>query len=83
MSDTPQVAGDLATQLMLMTLFRIISESTENPSGFLAAVREALNTLAQEYPLPGFPADAEQEVRSFAQEIIGGVLKNAAGPQTH
>ena len=78
-----QMGADLAIQLMLMTVFRIIAESSENAGDFLSDVRAALLDLASTYPLPAMPPEAQEEVRNAAQTVITGVMTNAGAPETH
>jgi hypothetical protein len=77
------MGADLAIQLMLATLFRIVADLADDPNLFLSEVRNTLNDLAASHPLPQLPADAEKEVRDAAQTVIAGVMTNAGAPQVH
>jgi hypothetical protein len=76
-----QMGADMALQLMLMTLFRIVADMGDDPENFLFDVRAALLDLVSTYPLPAMPPDAEEEVRHAAQTVITGVMANAGSPQ--
>jgi hypothetical protein len=78
-----QMGADMALQLMLMTLFRIVADLGDDPEGFLSGVRTALSDLAASYPLPELPAGAEKQVRDAAQMVITAVMVSAGSPQTH
>jgi hypothetical protein len=41
-----QAGADMALQLMLMTLFRIVADLGDDPDGFISGVRTALLELA-------------------------------------
>jgi hypothetical protein len=86
MSTDPYVSragGDMATQFMLVTLFRVVSDMGTNPSEFLADVRAALRDLTTTYKLPPMPAEQDLAIREHAMAIITGVLASAGAPQPH
>jgi hypothetical protein len=78
-----QMGADMAIQFMLMTLFRMVAEMSENPSELLGDVRVALHDLAATYTLPPMPAAEEQAIREAAKAVITGVMANAGAPQPH
>ena len=86
MSTDPYVSragGDMATQFMLVTLFRVVSDMGTNPGEFLADVRAALYDLTASYKLPPMPAAQDEAIREHAKAIITGVLASAGAPQPH
>ena len=78
-----QMGADLALQLMLMTLFRLVANSGDDRDEFLSDVRTSLLELATYYPLPKLPTGTEKEVRGTAQMVIKRVMTSAGAPQTH
>jgi hypothetical protein len=73
-----QMGADIAIQFMLMTLFRVMSEMSEDPSGFRADVYKALVDLAATYKLPPLPEGAEAKIRAAAKRVIDGVMLSSA-----
>jgi hypothetical protein len=78
-----QIGADMAIQFMLITLFRMVAEMSENPSELLGDVRVALYDLAATYTLRPMPAAEEQAIREAAKAVITGVMANAGAPQPH
>jgi hypothetical protein len=72
-----QMGADIAIQFMLMTLFRVMSEMSEDPSGFRSDVHKALVDLTATYKLPPLPEGAEAKIRAAAKKVIDGVMLNA------
>jgi hypothetical protein len=62
-----QMGADMALQLMLMTLFRLVADMGDDPDGFLSGVRTALLDCAASYPLPELTA--ANEVRSICRAV--------------
>jgi hypothetical protein len=77
-----QMGADIAIQFMLMTLFRVMSEMSEDPSGFRSDVHKALIDLAATYKLPPLPEGAEAKIRTAAKKVIDGVMLNAGEEAT-
>jgi len=78
-----QMGADLAIQFMLMTLFRVMSEMAEDPTGFRSDVHLALVDLAATYKLPPLPEGAEPKIRAAAKRIIDGVILNSGDVASH
>jgi hypothetical protein len=73
----------LAIQFMLMTLFRVVSEMSEDPAGFRSDVHKALVDITATYKLPPLPEGAQPKIRAAAKRIIDGVMLNASGVTPH
>jgi hypothetical protein len=73
----------MANNFMLMTLFSIMADMSENPEGFRTDVRKALLDLADDYNLPGIPDDTAKEARDTAKHIINGILQSAKPVKQH
>jgi hypothetical protein len=78
-----QLRIDMANNFMLMTLFSIVADMSENPEGFRTDVRKALLDLTDDYNLPGIPDDTAREARDTAKQIIKGVLQSAKPLHQH
>jgi hypothetical protein len=77
-----QMGADIAIQFMLMTLFRVMSEMSEDPDGFRSDVHKALIDLAATYKLPPLPEGAGAKIRTAAKKVIDGVMLNAGEQAT-
>jgi hypothetical protein len=71
-----QLGIDMANNFMLMTLFTIVGDMSEDPDGFRTNVKKALFDLADNYSLPGVAREMANEARDAAKQIIAGVLQN-------
>jgi hypothetical protein len=77
MSTTGQQLGmDMASNFMLMTLFALMADMSENPDGFRADVKKALYDLTDNYDLAKIAPEIAQEARDAAKQVIAGVLQN-------
>jgi hypothetical protein len=78
-----QLGIDMANNFMLMTLFSIVADMSENPEGFRADVKKALLDLTDDYNLPGIAPDTAREARKAAKQIINGILASAKPIKRH
>jgi hypothetical protein len=78
-----QMGADIAIQFMLMTLVRIVSEMSEDPTGFRSDVHSALVDLTATYKLPPLPEGAEPKIRAAAKRVIDGVLLSSGDVASH
>jgi hypothetical protein len=69
-----QLGMDMANNFMLMLLFSLIADMSENPDGFRTDV---LCDFADDYNCQGVPAEIAQEARDAAKQVIPGVLQNS------
>jgi hypothetical protein len=72
-----QLGIDMANNFMLMTLFSIVADMSEDPEGIRTFLRKELLDLTDSYKLPGIPDDTAREARDAAKQIIKGVLQSA------
>ena len=77
MSTAQQLGTDMAKNFMLMLLFSLIADMSENPDGFRTDVERALCDLADDCKLPGVAPEIAQEARHAAKQVIAGVLQNS------
>ena len=78
MSAGQQLAIDMATNFMLMTVFSLLADASDNPDGFRTDIKKALCDLADNYNLPGLAPEIAQEARDAAKKVIADVLQNAS-----
>jgi hypothetical protein len=64
----------MAIQLMLMTLFQIVSQMTEDPAGFRSDVHKELIGLVAIYALPPMAEATEGKIRAAAGRILDGIM---------
>jgi hypothetical protein len=76
MSAGQQLGVDMAHNFMLMTLFGLIADMSENPDGFRTDVKKALFDLTDDYNLSGVAPETAKEARVAAKQIIAGVLQS-------
>jgi hypothetical protein len=76
MSTGQQLGVNVATNFMLMTLFSIVADMSENPNGFRTDVKKALFDLADSHSMHGIPPEIAKEARESAKQVISGVLQN-------
>ncbi|MGY2909185.1 hypothetical protein [Bradyrhizobium sp. URHC0002] len=69
-----QMGADMAMQLLLMTLFQLLSEMADDPRGFRTDVHKELTDLVATYKLPPMPEDTERKVRAAAGKILDGIM---------
>ena len=69
-----QMGADMAIQFMLATLFQLVSEMADDPSGFRTDVHTELTDLTATYKLPPMPEDNERKVRDAAGKILDGIM---------
>ena len=75
-----RMGAELAIQFMLMTLFQMLSQMTDDPRGFRADVHRELVDLVATYKLPPMPNDEEAKVRAAARTVIDGLTLKCAEP---
>jgi hypothetical protein len=68
-----QLGIDMANNFMLMTLFSIVADMSEDPEGVRTFLRKELLDLTDSYNLPGISDD--REARDAAKQIINGILQ--------
>ena len=82
MSAGQQLGIDMATNFMLMTVFSLLADASDNPDGFRTDIKKALCDLANNYNLPGLAPglapEIAQEARDAAKKVIADVLQNAS-----
>jgi hypothetical protein len=78
MSAGQQLGIDMATNFMLMTVFSLLADASDNPDGFRTDIKKALCDLADNYNLPGLAPEIAQEARDAAKKVIADVLQNAS-----
>ena len=71
------IAGSISTQLMLKTLFEIISTMSDGPDKYRSRLKAKLFELADTMPLAEMPPAREDKVRAFVRETINTVLTNS------
>jgi hypothetical protein len=71
-----QLGIDMANNFMLMTLFSLLADSSEDPVGFRADIKKALCDLTDDYKLSGVAPEIAKEARDAAKVVIGSVLQN-------
>jgi hypothetical protein len=76
MSAGQQLGVDMANNFMLMTLFGLIADMSENPDRFRTDVKKALFDLTDDYNLPGVAPETAKAARDAAKQIIAGVLQS-------
>jgi hypothetical protein len=74
--------ADMAIQFMMLTLFRVVSEMSEDPAEFRSDVHKALLDLTATYKLPPLPEGADPKIRAAAKMIIDGVMLSAGDDGT-
>jgi hypothetical protein len=77
MSAGQQLGTDMANNFMLMLLFSLMADMSENPDGFRADIKRALCDLTDDYKLPGVAPEIAKEARDAAKQVIAGVLQNS------
>ena len=78
-----RMGAELAIQFMLMTLFQMLSQMTDDPRGFRADVHRELLDLVATYKLPPMPNDEAAKVRAAARTVIDGLTLRCAEPMPH
>ena len=71
------IAGNISTQLMLKTLFEILSAMADDQDKYRACLKAKLFELADTMPLVEMAPAREDKVRAFARETINTVLTNS------
>lgn len=69
-----QLGIDMANNFMLMTLFSIVADMTEDPEGFRSNVKKGLIELTEAHNLPGVAPGTAREARDTAKQIISSIL---------
>jgi hypothetical protein len=77
MSAGQQLGTDMANNFMLMLLFSLMADMSENPDGFRTDIKRALCDLTDDYKLPGVAPEIAKEARDAAKQVIAGVLQNS------
>jgi hypothetical protein len=68
------MGADMAIQFMLMTLFQIVSQMTEDPRGFRSDIQKELTGLVATYALPPMAEATERKIRAAAGRILDGIV---------
>jgi hypothetical protein len=71
------IAGNISTQLMLKTLFEILSTMADDPDKYRARLKAKLFEAADTTPLAEMAPAREDMVRAFVRETINVVLTNS------
>ncbi len=71
------IASNISTQLMLKTLFEIISTRADDQDKYRARLKAKLFEAADTMPLAAMPPTREDKVRAFVRETINTVLTNS------
>jgi hypothetical protein len=71
------IAANISTQLMLKTIFEIISTMADDPDKYRAGLKKKLLELADTVPLGTMAPTREDKVRAFVRETINMLLTNA------
>ena len=71
---TEQMGADMAIQFMLMTLFQIVSQMTEDSRGFRSDIHKELTDLVATYALPPMAEVTEGKIRAAAGRILDGIM---------
>jgi len=69
-----RMGADMAIQFMLMMLFQIVSQITEDPAGFRSHVHKELIGLVTAYEWPPMLESTERKIRAAAGEILDGIM---------
>ena len=70
------IASNVSTQLMLKTMFEIITAMADDPDGYRSDIRTKLLEVADTMPLAPMVAAREGKVRAFVKETVGNLLIN-------
>jgi hypothetical protein len=71
------IAGNISTQLMLKTLFEILSTMADDPDKYRAGLKKKLLEMADTVPLAPMSPMRQKKVRAFVRETINTVLTNS------
>src|SRR6266478_1970911 len=72
--EAEHMGADMAIQFMLMTLFQIVSQMTEDPRGFRSDIHKELTGLVATYALPPMAEATERKIRAAAGRILDGIV---------
>ena len=67
----------ISTQLMLKTLFEILSTMADDPDKYRAGLKKKLLEMADTVPLAPMSPMRQKKVRAFVRETINTVLTNS------
>jgi hypothetical protein len=70
------IASNISTQLMLKTLFEVITTVTDDPDSYRSSMRKKLLELADTMPVSPMAVAREKKVRAFVRETVGNLLIN-------
>jgi hypothetical protein len=59
---------------MLMMLFQIVSQMTDDPRGFRSDTHKELTSLVATYELPPMPEGTARKNRAAAGKILDGIM---------
>ena len=70
------IAGNISTQLMLKTLFEILSTMADDPDKYRAGLKKKLLEMADTVPLAPMSPMREKKVRAFVRETVDTLTTN-------